>query len=188
MPLSKPVRRQKHHNRRVICNGFLREDEMWDIEARMTDIKTHDVDNAERGGYVAAGEEFHDLSIRITLDNSLLIHEVEACIDRAPFKMCSRISGAFRKLENTRIGPGWHKKAKELLGGVLGCTHMNELLPIVATTAVQTMWPSSKKDVLEEGARLMINSCHTWGESSEMIQQYVPRFYKPQPVEAEIRE
>lgn len=180
MPLSKPVRRATHHNRMVSCNGFLREDGLWDVEARMTDIKTHDVDNPERGGYVPAGEAFHDMSIRFTLDMTLQIHKVEACIDSSPFKMCSRIGTAFRKLEGTRIGPGWQKQCKELLGGVEGCTHMNELLPVVATTAIQTMWPSSDKNVLAEGAKLMLNSCHTWGQGSDMVKHYIPEFYQPE--------
>jgi hypothetical protein len=180
MPLSKPVRRKKHHNRNVMCNGFERDDQLWDIEARMTDIKAYDIDNLERDGYVSAGENYHDMSIRVTMDRRFLIYEVEACIDSSPFRMCPRIADAFRKLEGTRIGPGWLRQAKEKLGGVLGCTHMNELLPVVATTAVQTLWPVSKEDVLETGAKLMLNSCHTWGQSSEMVKTYAPQFYQPE--------
>ncbi|WP_286236889.1 DUF2889 domain-containing protein [Neptuniibacter halophilus] len=186
MPLSKPARRRAQHNRTIFCNGFLREDGLWDIEAAMTDVKTHDVDNEERGGYVAAGEAFHDLSIRLTLDQRLTIHQVEACIDRSPFRMCSAISNAFRKLEGTRIGPGWLSQAKQLLGGVQGCTHMNELLPVLATTAVQSMWPSMGGQVLTEGAKLMLNSCHTWGQSSAMVRHYLPEHYRD--AESETRE
>jgi len=181
MPLSKPVRRKAHHSRTVICNGFLRDDELWDIEARMTDVKTYDVENPERGGYVAGGEAFHDISLRITLDKMLLIHQVESSIDEAPFQICARIEMAFRKLEGTRIGPGWQKEVKTLLGGVEGCTHMNELLPVVATTAIQTLWPSSaakgEGNVLKEGAKFMLNSCHTWGQSSEMVKVYLPEHF-----------
>lgn len=178
MPLSKPVRRKNHHNRVVMCNGYERDDQLWDIEARMTDIKAYDIDNPERDGYVAAGEHYHDMSIRITLDHGFLIHKVEACIDSSPFRMCPGICSAFCKLEGTRIGPGWLRQAREMLGGVLGCTHMNELLPVVATTAVQTLWPNSKEDVLESGVKLMLNSCHTWGQGSEMVRTYAPQFYQ----------
>lgn len=180
MPLSKPARRKAHHTRAVTCNGFLRDDQLWDIEARMTDVKAYNVDNPERDGYVAAGEAFHDISIRVTLDKQLLIHKVEASIDNAPFRICSRIIHAFKKLEGTRISTGWQRQAKELLGGVEGCTHMNELLPVVATTAIQTLWPSSVKDdmnVLKEGAKFMLNSCHTWGQSSDMVKTYLPDAY-----------
>lgn len=178
MPLSRPTRRKTHHNRNVMCSGYLRDDGLWDIEARMTDIKTHDVDNLERGGYVPAGEAFHDISIRITVDTRLLIKQVEACIDYSPFRICNRISTAYQQLQGTRIGPGWHRLAKEKVGGVAGCTHMNELLPVLATTAIQTIWPSSDKDVLAEGAPFMLDSCHSWGRSSEMVKHYLPEHYQ----------
>lgn len=181
MPLSKPSRRTAQHTRTVVCTGYLRDDKLWDIEARMTDVKTHDVDNAERGGYVAGGEAFHDISIRVTLDKGLHIHHIEAVIDESPFRMCSQITSAFKKLEGSRIGPGWQKQARALLGGVAGCTHLNDLLPVVATTAIQAIWPSSGKEgdegVLKEGAKFMLNSCHVWGQSSEMIKTYLPEHY-----------
>lgn len=179
MPLSAAVKRGHYHRRTVVCDGFLRDDGLWDIEARMTDVKTHTVDHLEKG-HVPGGEAFHDLSIRVTMDIHFLIKEVEACIDRSPFEFCSQIVDAFKKLEGTRIGPGWHRKCRELLGGIEGCTHLNELLPVIATTAIQSTWPVRKDGYSEKGARFMLNSCHTWGESSPVIQQYHPNLYRPQ--------
>jgi hypothetical protein len=180
MPLSKPVRRTLAHQRRVRCNGYQREDGLWDIEGHMTDVKTQALDNPERGGYVAAGEPFHELGLRITLDQQLLIHEVEAYIDHSPFRMCPGVVGAFQTLKGTRIGPGWQRQVKELLGGVQGCTHLSELLQPIATTAVQTLWPSAKEDVMKLGAQVMLNSCRTWASDSEVIKTYLPELYKEQ--------
>lgn len=177
MPLSAAVRRSHHHRRAIECDGFLREDGLWDIEARMTDVKSQPVDHLELG-YVSGGESFHDLSLRLTMDTSLLIKEVEACIDRSPFAMCSGIAEAFKTLEGTRIGPGWRKKCRDLLAGVEGCTHLNELLPVISTTAIQTMWPTTKEGYSERGARFMLNSCHTWSESSPVILKWQPALYK----------
>lgn len=177
MPLSSGVKRSHYHRRTVICDGFQREDGLWDIEARMTDVKSQPVDHLEKG-FVSAGEAFHDLSIRITMDINFLIQEVEACIDRSPLSMCTDIASAFKKLEGTRIGPGWHRMCRDLLGGVAGCTHLNELLPVVATTAIQSTWPVRKDGYSEKGARFMLNSCHTWSESSPVIQKYHPSLYK----------
>ncbi|WP_415885768.1 DUF2889 domain-containing protein [Neptuniibacter sp. QD37_6] len=179
MPLSRPTRRETHHNRTVMCNGYLRDDGLWDVEARMTDVKTRDVDNPERGGYVPAGEAFHDMSIRLTLDKGLLIKQVEACIDYSPFRICKKVGAAYAQLQGTRIGPGWLRIAKDRIGGVAGCTHMNELLPVLATTAIQSIWPSSDKDVLAQGAEFMLDSCHSWGRSSEMVREYLPEHYQP---------
>ena len=176
MPLSKPVRRTTQHHRNVSCVGFLREDGLWDIEARMTDIKAHDVDSLERD-YVSAGEAFHDLGLRITLDTTLLIHEVEACIDSSPFKICPNICRAFKKLEGTRIGGGWLKTCKERVGGVQGCTHLNELLPVIATTTIQTLWPHTGSEVKQAGIQQMLNTCHSWDQSGAMVKKHLPEFY-----------
>ncbi|MCE2030357.1 DUF2889 domain-containing protein [Sessilibacter corallicola] len=178
MPLSKPVKRHSHHKRTINCDAFLREDNLWDIEARMIDVKAHNVDNEERGGYIPAGEAFHDISIRVTIDINFLIKHVEASIDASPFKMCNRITNAFKKLEGTRIGPGWHQQSRKLVGGVSGCTHINELLPVVATTAIQAIWPSREGDVLEGGAGIMLNTCHTWAQNSEVVEKYLPQYYR----------
>ncbi len=179
MPLSKPQRRQQLHHRQVNCYGYQREDGLWDIEGHMTDVKTAPVDNPERGGYIAAGEAFHDMALRITIDQSLKIHQVEACIDQSPFRMCPAVAGAFRQLEGSRIGPGWQRQVRELLGGVQGCTHLSELLIPIATTAVQTLWPSTREDVMKLGAQVMLNSCRTWAQDSEVIKTYLPELYQP---------
>ena len=178
MPLSTAVKRSHHHRRTVVADGFLREDGLWDIEARMTDVKSQPVDHLEKG-YISGGESYHDISIRVTMDLYFLIKEVEACIDRSPFAICSEISNAFKKLEGTRIGPGWHRKCRELFGGVAGCIHLNELLPVIATTAIQSTWPVRKDGYSETGARFMLNSCHAWSESGPVMQKYHPTLYKP---------
>lgn len=179
MSLSKPLRRRLLHTRQVHCQGFQREDGLFDIEAHMTDVKSGTVDNAERGGYVAAGEPFHDMWMRLTIDSDCLIHQVEASIDAAPFRTCPGIAGTFRQLEGTRIGPGWHRQAKALFGGIKGCTHLNELLPPLATTAVQTLWPGEEEEIMQLASRVMLNSCHGWSQHGETIQRYIPHLYRP---------
>lgn len=183
MPLPKPVRRTLHHRRQIVCEGYERHDGLWDIEARMTDKKTHSVDNPERGGYVGAGEYFHDIRMRLTLDRTLFIHQVEASMDDTPFQMCPAIVGAYKRLEGTQIGPGWHRKALELTGGASGCTHLNELLKPITTTAIQTLWPSGDDDMVKLGAKGMLNTCHTWAHNSSAVKKYLPELYKPESPE-----
>lgn len=181
MPLPKPARRTLHHRREIVCEGYLRDDGLWDIEARMTDKKTHSIDNPERGGYVGAGEFFHDMRMRITMDKKLFIHQVEASMDDSPFQMCPGIARAYKQLEGTQIGPGWHRKALELTGGVNGCTHLNELLKPITTTAVQSIWPSGDTDMVKLGANGLLNTCHTWAQNSSAVKTYLPELYKPEP-------
>ena len=49
MPLSEPVKRRHLHTRTVTIEGFAREDGLWDIEGRMTDLKTYGFPNRDRG-------------------------------------------------------------------------------------------------------------------------------------------
>ena len=42
MPLENPVKRECLHSRNIVCNGFLRNDGLWDIEARLIDTKSYD--------------------------------------------------------------------------------------------------------------------------------------------------
>ncbi|KAA0876564.1 DUF2889 domain-containing protein [Nitrincola tapanii] len=181
MPLSKPVRRRTLHTRQTLSHAFQREDGLWDIEARMTDVKTDPVNNPERGGFVAAGETFHDISMRLTIDREMKIHAVEAVMDSTPFKMCPRIAERYRLLEGTRIGPGWLRQAAELTGSIQGCTHLNDLLRPLATTAFQALWPNEGVDNMDVGSQGVINTCHTWAQNSPAVKLYQPQYYSEQP-------
>lgn len=167
MPLPKAQRRQLQHRRVINSEAYLRDDGLWDIEARMTDIKSETVENEERG-YVSAGEPFHDIRLRVTIDAFLKIHNAHASIDASPFKICPHISDAYNKLVGIHIRPGWRAKIKELLGGANGCTHINELFPVIATTAFQALWSHSDEATQKQGFKLMIDKCHAWSQDGKL--------------------
>ena len=60
MPLSPPVGRQHLHTRRVTCQGFFREDGLWDIEGHITDEKSYEHANEWRGP-LKPGDFVHSL-------------------------------------------------------------------------------------------------------------------------------
>src|SRR5919205_434620 len=75
MPLTAPVERQPMHSREIRCQGFLRGDGLWDIEAHLVDTKPYDMPNADRPhGKIAAGEHLHEMWIRLTVDSELWVH------------------------------------------------------------------------------------------------------------------
>ncbi len=161
------------HTRQVVCQGFELDNGLWQIEGRMTDIKSFTMRSPYRGGQIPVGEPLHDISLSLTLDAELRIHAVVAGIDAAPFKSCAQISTAFQALVGLRLLPGFSRQAKELLGGVKGCTHLLELLGPIATTAYQTLWQS------EQGYNgndprvtdFLINSCHALSEDGEVVRE-----------------
>ena len=172
MPLPKAHPRKQQHNRLINSAAFLRDDGLWDIEARMTDIKSETVESEVRD-YVPAGEPFHDIRVRVTIDAALKVHEASASIDASPFETCPNIADAYKKLIGTHIRPGWRSRVKELVGGVSGCTHINELLPVIATTAFQALWSQSDDATKKQGYKVMLDSCHVWSRDGEVIAKLV---------------
>ena len=184
MPLPQPtVERQHLHTREVSCQGFERKDGLFDIEGRMTDIKTYDIDNQDRGGQIKAGEAIHDMSIRLTIDLDFKVHRVEAVIDYAPFKLCPVIADRLKQLEGLSIAPGWSRKLKQLFGGVQGCTHLSELLGPIATTAFQATGTARRQRAEQDGgqtssANRLVNSCHALADHGEVVKQFWPEQYR----------
>lgn len=130
--------RQLIHRRQVECLGYLRADGLWDIEGRLSDSKTHPV-TLNSGRYLEAGQVYHGMLIRLTLDDAFMIHQVDVQMPSVPTNQCTGAAAAYAKLVGVRIGPGFSRRIKELFGGPGGCTHLSELLLPIATTAYQTI-------------------------------------------------
>ncbi len=204
MPLSPPVGRQHLHTRRVVCQGFFREDGLWDIEGRITDEKTYEHANEWRGT-LQPGDFVHDMSIRLTLDHKFTIVDVEAVTDKSPYRICGDVAPDFRKLIGLRIGGGFHREVRARLGGVHGCTHIVELLGPVATTAFQTV-SSGKARELNRAHRAksggaperatteaspkprrrpyVVDTCHAWASDGPVVRRWAPDFYTGPDAEA----
>lgn len=183
MPLSTaPIARKHVHTRKISCLGFEREDGLFDIEGRMTDTKTNDIDNRDRGGQIKAGEAIHDMSIRLTIDLGFNIHAVEAVIDHSPFGICPQIAGRLKQLEGEQIAAGWNQKVKTLFAGNQGCTHLTELLAPIATTAFQaTTGARLRQGALTQSTSMnpLVNSCHALAEDGDVIKVMWPDQYRP---------
>ena len=87
MPLTPPAPREAFHHRLIECDGYRRADGLWDIEAHMTDRKTYPFPNAHRGE-IAPGEPLHDMWLRLTLDEHLVVQKAEAATEAGPFRVC----------------------------------------------------------------------------------------------------
>lgn len=165
-------RRRLIHRRKVECLGFLRADGLWDIEGRLNDSKTHPVTLAE-GRALVAGQTYHGMLIRLTLDDDFTVREVYVRMPDVPTSQCRGAMPAYEKLLGERIGPGFSRRIKELFGGVGGCVHLTELLLPIATTAFQTIpmargmvAPRTAKDAdaYSNATRGLINTCYALRE------------------------
>lgn len=182
MPFSNAAPRQLRHTRHVQCEGYLREDGLWDIEGTMTDTKALPMPLSEHeGGVLPAGKPLHHMGLRLTIDEQMKIHDAEAFMDYTPYRMCPQITEQFKKLIGLTIEHGFTRKTRELFGGINGCTHLLELLGPIATTAFQTTFRTrleTENWAAKGGDLPMINTCHSFAEDSQVIKDHWPVFYR----------
>jgi hypothetical protein len=179
MPLSAPAPREHLHTRRYDFRGYHRQDGLWDIEGNMTDVKTYGFDNDWRGE-IKPGDPIHDMWLRLTIDDDLLIRDIEVATAASPFEMCGSITSKYSSLKGQRIGPGWSKRVKDAFGGPSGCTHQTEMLVAIATVAYQTVFTARKKWSDEDtGTKrpAFINTCHALASGSPVVKRYWPGAY-----------
>jgi hypothetical protein len=184
VPLPEPVEREPIHRRDIQCRGFRRADGMWDIEGWMTDVKDYGFDSRYRGR-VEAGMPVHDMKMRLTIDDTLVLREVEVASDAHPFPNCPQIESAYRSLVGTQLAPGWTRLVKDRLGGVAGCTHLTRLAQELAVVAVQTIMPlRSRDEAVTEGARTKpphLDGCHALATDGPIVKEIAPRWYRGTP-------
>ena len=194
MPLSPPKPRQHLHTRTIDLTGYHRDDNLWDIEAHIVDKKTYTYDNKWRGT-VSSGLPVHDMSIRLTIDWELVVKEVEVVMDVQPYDICSDVLGNFQAIVGLKIGAGWNRRVREVVGGVLGCTHLAELLGPLATVTFQTLSadyarelmglePAPRGEMEAEEEPFMLNGCFTWSPQSPIVKEDFPNYYQaPEVIE-----
>ncbi|MEK9671085.1 MAG: DUF2889 domain-containing protein [Rhodospirillaceae bacterium] len=190
MHLSKPAPRKHIHTRSIECQGYKRDDGLWDIEGRITDTKTYSFANRDRDG-IQAGEPVHDMLIRVTLDDDMVVKAAEAKTASGPYTICGDINAAFAGIAGLRIGPGWRKAVTAVMGGAKGCTHLRDLLMgPVAVTAFQTIYPMKAHEKNESATEsgvpvpgkkpMLLDTCYALRASGPVAERRWPEFFTPE--------
>jgi hypothetical protein len=152
MPLSTPAERELLHLRDIELRGWRRADGLYDVEAYLRDTKTYTFSNECRGE-IRPGEPLHGLWLRLTIAEDMSVVACEAASDHTPYAICPGAAPNFARLAGLRIGPGFNRAVAERVGGVLGCTHLREVLGQMATVAYQTLYPIRAAKERAEAAR-----------------------------------
>lgn len=178
MLLSDPAPREEAHTRRIVLHGYARDDGLFDIEAQLTDTKPYGFPNEDRGR-IEAGEPLHGMSMRMTIDDTMLIVGMEAHTAYSPYRICPEAAPMFERLVGLRIGRGFTRAAAERVGGINGCTHLRELLGQMATVAFQTLYPVLAR---RTGGALgseagLLNTCHAYSADGEVVRRRWPDRY-----------
>lgn len=182
MTASKPAARSLLHTRRVAFTGYRRDDGLWDIEAQMSDARAYASFGPDKAP-IPEGEPIHDMGIRVTLDDGLVIQEIAALMHSVPAPECARASDPLQAMVGVVMGAGWRQTIESRMGGIKGCTHLRELLFNMATAAYQTI-PVYQSQMARQGASLdnappprHLGRCMTWDLQGPVVQRFYPRFY-----------
>ncbi len=172
------------HHRKIDCEGFLRNDGLWDIDVHMVDTRSYDCayDEFHRDGLIRAGEAVHDMWLRFTIDLDFLIHDVQAASDHTPFGVCPGAAGEMLDLVGLRIGPGWMKQVQQRVGQDKSCTHLMDLLGQLAATAYQTLHAAlEERDAQRDSCEKppILDTCLALSTSGDVVKKLWPKFYRP---------
>jgi hypothetical protein len=177
-------RRRLMHKRSVECDGYLRSDGLWEVEAWLIDTKPFDQHDRYRGK-IRAGEPVHDIALRLAVDDGMTILEAETIMRSTPFPTCIEVEPILQRLVGERIGKGWRELVRQKIGRLETCTHLAELLGPAVTALFQTMshgrTPEGRGSLDHQRSRAVerpffIDGCHSWRTDGPTVAEMFPQF------------
>ena len=180
--------RRLMHRRSVECTGFLRDDGLWEVEARLVDTKPF-VQRDQFRGDIPPGEPVHDIRLRLAVDDQLAIREAETTMQSTPFPTCIEVEGILQRLVGEQIGKGWRELVRRKIGRLETCTHLSELLGPAVTTLFQTMSYGKTPDGGDSmdshreqtEPPFFLNGCHSWRTDGPIVAKVFPQFSTKTP-------
>ncbi len=182
MPLSSASSRKEIHQRIIDMKAYARDDGLYDVEAHLVDRKPFTAVRFATQQPVPAGQPRHDLWVRLTVDEQLVVQGVEAASDVTPYDVCKEAESSLSAMIGVPIASGWSAKVKERLRGSASCTHLMEMLIPLATTALQGIRGlDSKKNLAvdDNGVPRKLETCHAYSRSSEVVKMIWPEHFRP---------
>jgi hypothetical protein len=166
------------HTRTIRLDGFARADGLFDVEARLIDVKHYDLPDWSRGP-LPAGEPMHDMVVTMTVDADGIIRGFEARAESSPHVVCQSGATNFGRLVGLSISKGFLKRAAERIGGIEGCTHIREMLQQMATVAFQSVREAriKKRSADPSAGSPLIDSCAAWSSAGEWVRLRFPAHY-----------
>jgi hypothetical protein len=185
MPIADPQPRRQIHTREIVSRGYVRDDGLFDIEAELIDRKPFVYKDRERGD-LRPGKPIHQMRVRVTVDNDLIVREIACEMAEIPFGYCQGALGGVPSLVSVSVGPGWRRAVDERMRGRKGCTHLRELLYCVGTVVFQTISPYREQFMSdlgapkfgEDGLPFFVDQCYSWATDSPVVSKYFPMYFQ----------
>ena len=176
-------RRRLMHRRAIECDGYLRDDGLWEVEARLVDTKPFLQRDRFRGD-LPPGTPVHDIRLRLAVDDDLTICEAETNMAATPYPTCVEVDGILQRLIGVQIGKGFREAVRRKIGRLETCTHLSELLGPAVTTLFQTMSYGKRPDggdSMDDHRNtteppFFVNGCHSWRTDGPIVATLFPQF------------
>lgn len=192
MPLPAHCPRELLTGRTITCEGYLRDDGLIDVEGRLVDARGYETRNDWRGA-VPKGQPVHEMWVRLTIDDQLIVQEAVAATDHAPYPMCREILPNLERLVGLSVTGGFKKQVRARIGGTAGCTHILALIDAISNVAVHAV-AGKRRDLGRDrmlgtyGTRdgkvhPLIGSCHSYAPDSPIVARLWPEFFRAKPAD-----
>ena len=188
MPLSEPRPREFLTGRTITCNGYLRDDGLIDIEGHLVDTRGYDTNNEWRGA-LRKGEPAHEMWVRLTIDDTLVVREASCATDAAPYPTCREITPNVARLVGLAITGGFKKQMRERIGRTEGCTHVVALIEALSAVAVHALAGKRRgegRDAMlgtygtrDPQRHPLVDTCHSYAADSPIVRRLWPESYRP---------
>jgi len=176
------VSRKLLHTRSVRVDAYARDDDQWDLDAELTDVKGYDFPR-ENGTTHQKGDPVHHMLLRITIDKEFNITAAQAAYGAAPFdENCFSIATAYQRLVGLNLLRRFRNAVKERFGRAAGCTHLTELSYLLPTVAVQCMAGRMREERARGGEQsdqkpFELDGCHALRSDGPVAAKHYPRWY-----------
>ena len=176
--MTEGIQRDELHHRQIDLRFYRRSDGLHEVEGRLVDRKRQPFRRLLADHDTPAGAPLHDITVRLVVDETLLVHDAVAEMNATPFQLCRGAENTLAPLNGLRVGAGWNKRVRELLGGAATCTHIVELLGPMATTVIQGFAPERMARINnadnEAQRRAKVDSCYSYSAEREVVAKLWP--------------
>ena len=176
--------REELHHRQIDLRFYRRDDGLYEVEGRLLDTKRLPFRPHLAQVDTAPGAAIHDIVVTLVIDDGMLVHDARVAMNATPYGVCQGVSDTLAPLKGERMGGGWNKRIRELLGGAASCTHVVELLGPMATTAFQGLAPGRMLEIHQPGNEAMrqakVDSCYAYAAQRAVVAQLWPHLHRPE--------
>lgn len=181
------IEREEIHNRRINLRFYRRSDGLYEVEGHLVDTKSHPFRRQLAAEDLQPGTPLHDITVRLVIDEAMLVHDAQAIMQAIPFSVCAGAKDTLEPLKGLSIGAGWNKRVRDLLGATASCTHIVELLGPMATTAYQGLAPQRLARMNAAGSEDeragKVDSCYAYAASRDVVARLWPHLRRNQAPE-----